>query len=118
MNIDPNEFRQRLAAELAQLDETLLQADASARTVALDQSSVGRLTRMDAMQQQAMAQGMALRLRTRKRALLAALDRIVAGSYGICCSCESGIDPDRLLSDAAAVFCVACIKERAEQGGA
>lgn len=55
MKIDFDAFRSRLETDLAQLDEALTQANVSAGTVMLDHSSVGRLSRMDAMQQQAMA---------------------------------------------------------------
>ena len=52
--IDINELRQSIMNEIADLDRLRGQAQDSCATVMLDQQSVGRLSRMDAMQQQAM----------------------------------------------------------------
>ena len=112
MKFDLTEARRRLDAELARVEDAIAQATVSAGTVTLDQSSVGRLSRMDAMQQQAMAQGMRTRLETHKRRLHAALARVDAGSYGCCCACEAELEAERLHSDPAAVFCADCMAER------
>lgn len=112
MNLDFGAFRRRLEADLARLDEALSQASNSTSTVTLDQSSVGRLSRMDAMQQQAMAQAMEQRLLVQKRKLKAAIDRIESGKFGLCCQCESDLEPGRLESDPAVVFCEVCLLER------
>lgn len=105
-------FRARLLAEIAQQTEDSVQADDAAGTVVLDQSSVGRLSRMDAMQQQEMAKNRQARLAERKRKVDAALDRMAAGKYGLCCQCRDMIETERLESDPAAVFCTACAEER------
>lgn len=112
MTADLERYRARLQAELHQLQAAVEQADAAAATVMLDQSSVGRLSRMDAMQQQAMAQGMRERFALRKRKLEAALARLETGRYGLCCQCCAAIDPARLDADPAAVFCASCTEER------
>lgn len=105
-------YRQRLLDELRGLQEAGAQADASAATVMLDQSSVGRLSRMDAMQQQAMAQGIRERVALRKRKLEAALARLEAGRYGLCCECGAALEQKRMDADPAAVFCADCAAER------
>lgn len=105
-------YRARLQTELQHLQAAGEQANAAAATVMLDQSSVGRLSRMDAMQQQAMAQGMRERLALRQRKLEAALARIEAGRYGLCCGCGTMLKPERLDADPAAVFCADCAAER------
>ncbi|HQZ46022.1 MAG TPA: molecular chaperone DnaK [Usitatibacteraceae bacterium] len=91
--------------------EELRQAESSAAPVALDQSAVGRLSRIDAMQQQAMALNHVQRLRTELRKVDAAIDRLAAGSYGICCRCDEKMTPERLQVDPAAPFCQECIDE-------
>ena len=48
-------LRTQLTGLVAELEHTLRASAESAAPVVLDQSSVGRLSRMDAMQQQAMA---------------------------------------------------------------
>lgn len=112
MTIDLDAFRALIRDELTRLDESLQQASASASTVELDQSSVGRLSRMDAMQQQAVALELRARLTTRKRRLGAALARVDAGSFGSCCECGEVLDTQRLQHDPATVFCADCAAER------
>lgn len=73
---------------------------------------MGRVSRMNAMQQQAMAVEFQNRLRLRKRKLEAALDRIAAGSFGICCECQDELEADRLEADPATVFCTECASQR------
>jgi DnaK suppressor protein len=118
MTFDLAALRRRLQADLAQIDASISQANDAARTVMLDQSSVGRLSRMDAMQQQAMAQGMQERLATQKRKLEAALTRIDAGRFGLCCECDAEIGRERLEGDPAAVFCIDCVQEHEVDGHA
>jgi len=96
----------------ARLEEEQRTAADNALTVTLDQSSVGRLSRMDAMQQQAMAQASMQRMQLRRRRLEAALQRVQQGAYGNCCECAGSIGLERLLSDPAAPFCMDCQAER------
>ena len=82
-------------------------ADASA-IVELDQSKVGRLSRMDAMQGQAMAQASRVRHQQRLRLIDAAIARIESGDYGYCQQCEEPIDTGRLEFDPTALLCIDC----------
>ena len=111
--MDTEIFRQRLHDELQQLSAAIAGTAERAGTVILDQSSVGRLSRMDAIQQQAMAKRTQTHLGMRERKLQAALARIEGGSYGYCCACAAEVEPDRLDADPAVVFCSACAAERA-----
>ena len=110
--IDQAAARERLALQLAQLENDLVLAQESAGTVELDQSAVGRLSRMDALQQQAMAQAGVQRLMVQKRRIVAALGRVEAGSYGRCCECVGAMEAERLARDATTLFCAACQAER------
>jgi DnaK suppressor protein len=112
MSADHAEPRARLEAELHGLREAIDAGGESAATVELDQTRVGRLSRMDAMQQQAMAQGTRWRLDIRRRKVEAALARITAGTYGLCCECGLRLSDERLSADPAAVFCADCAAER------
>ena len=78
--------------------------------VALDQQSVGRLSRIDAMQQQAMAEAEARRRRSDIARIGAALARIEEGEFGWCLSCGEAIARKRLDIDPAASQCVGCAK--------
>jgi DnaK suppressor protein len=108
MVISTDRIRTRLLA-LKQETESLSALSARGRkAVRLDQQSVGRLSRMDAMQQQAMAQA-----QERNRAITLvridqALKRLDDGEYGYCLSCGEEIPEKRLEIDPTATHCVAC----------
>ncbi|HHG91084.1 MAG TPA: TraR/DksA family transcriptional regulator [Devosia sp.] len=101
-------FRQALVEKRAELAE-LRDVNSGARApVSLDQQSVGRISRVDAMQQQAMAQAQE---RQRASALVAieqALARIKSGDFGYCLQCDEEIALKRLEADPAARLCVSC----------
>lgn len=87
------------------------QSEASAvsrRPVELDQQSVGRVSRVDALQQQAMAQASETNRQQELRRIDAALHRLADGDYGFCLACGEEIPPKRLEIDPAASHCVAC----------
>jgi len=107
-------WRPRLEAELEELLASSHATSAERAPVGLDQQSVGRLARMDAMQIQAMAQASERRRQARIVALRKALERLAGGEYGYCEACGEAIPEGRLEVDATARFCVACAqgKER------
>ena len=109
MPADPTETRSNLLRRLSEIEQALEQAHANAGVVELDHSTNGRLTRMDAMQQAAMASAQLTRLATSKRALLAALDRLERGGYGLCCRCGEHISPARLAHEPATPVCLDCL---------
>ena len=94
-----------------QLQELIVEDElgqSSQRTVELDQQSVGRLSRMDAMQQQAMNIANDTRRQHRHQALMAALKRIETSDYGYCHNCDDAIGAGRLGIDPAVTLCVDC----------
>lgn len=76
--------------------------------VTLDQQSVGRLSRMDALQNQAMSKAQAGRRRVEAARLRAALKRLDQCEYGWCEECGEAIPIKRLHLDLAATRCVSC----------
>jgi len=116
MHSDHARFHIRIIDELRQIDEGVPNATLASSTVKLDQSGVGRLSRMDALQQQAMAMSLRERMLTRQLKLRAALDRVTGGCYGLCCQCDDEIEDTRLESDPASVFCARCMTEREIHG--
>jgi DnaK suppressor protein len=82
--------------------------DESAAVVELDQSKVGRLSRMDAMQAQAIAKAAGERREAMLRDIEAALMRIDDGSYGLCQDCDDAINPKRLEIDPTTLRCIDC----------
>ena len=97
-------IRDRLQALEAE-DKTSAQ---SRDTVVLDQQSVGRLSRMDALQQQAMAQATHRRRQGERAQLQAALKRIEAGEYGACLDCGDEIGAARLRLAPTVLKCREC----------
>jgi len=112
MNLDIAKFEQRMRTELESVIASLDQATEASATVELDQSAVGRVSRIDAIQQQAVAIGLQNRLQLRRRKLEAALGRISSGHFGNCCECQDKLEAERLEADAATVFCLDCASER------
>ena len=106
--MDTAAYARRLREELAALISTSEGGKDSRGPVALDQQSVGRLSRMDAMQQQAMALATEGRRQTRIRSLEAALERIAQDEFGYCARCGEEIPAKRLDLDPTTVTCVAC----------
>ena len=101
-------YHDRLVAELNQIAEDSTRTDADRKPVILDQQSVGRLSRMDALQGQAMAQAMQGRRDGRIRAILAAIERLEGGEFGWCDDCGEFIGAPRLDLDPTLMRCVAC----------
>ena len=74
---------------------------------------VGRLTRMDAMQSQAMAIETERRRDLEIKRIDAALGRIDADEFGYCGICGEPIDTRRLENDPTVVTCITCLGPRA-----
>ncbi len=102
--------RTQLAMRLDALAaEEVATKDARA-VVELDQQAVGRLSRMDALQNQAMAEAQSRRRQAERQRIEAALRRIEAGEYGYCLECGEEISPERLELDPALALCADCMK--------
>lgn len=102
--------RTALQTRLADLDAEDAAGQSGQKTVELDQQAVGRLSRMDALQNQAMAQATARRRAIERKRVLAALDRVDSGEYGYCTECGDEIAPARLAIDPAIPRCAACMR--------
>lgn len=98
----------QLQARLAELDSLEAANEEDRAVVVLDQQSVGRLSRMDALQNQAMAQETQRRRSQERARIAAALERIVEDEYGWCAECGEAIAPKRLDVDPMAVMCAKC----------
>jgi DnaK suppressor protein len=95
------EFRATLVAEKGAAAESIA-------PVELDQARVGRLSRMDSMQQQAMAQEQDRRRDTQLKRIEGAFQRLEGGSYGACVTCKEPISKERIEFDPTVFFCQAC----------
>ncbi len=102
------QIKKTLLALKADLENLRHAAKGDQKPVALDQQSVGRLSRMDSMQVQAMAQADDARRVQELRKVDAALVRLAADEYGDCVRCGDEIAKARLDKDPATPFCVNC----------
>ncbi|MXO96767.1 TraR/DksA family transcriptional regulator [Erythrobacter aquimaris] len=102
------EARIKLIARREALDAQDAANTDSRDTVELQQDSVGRLSRMDAMQQQAMAQATARRRVAERARIAAALERLDEGEWGWCTACGNEIAEKRLAHDPSVARCVEC----------
>ena len=106
-----NEFAARLQQIKQELVEIASSAKESTMPVILDQASVGRLSRMDAMQAQQMAQESERRREGQLVRIEGAMRRIEAGTFGSCFKCGKDIDLRRLEVDPTMTRCVGCQSE-------
>jgi len=101
---------------LLSLKQALLKAqetgDQAEQTVELDQTRMGRLSRMDAMQAQAMSKETGRRRRQKLLQIDAALKRIEENDYGDCQECGQDIAPARLEADPTVLLCISCASAR------
>ena len=111
MAVDLDHLRRKLLdrrAEIAREDEL---AAAARAPVELDQDSVGRLSRMDALQIQAMALAHQRRRQSERAMIDAALRRIDEGEYGYCITCGEEIAEARLANMPTVTACIACARK-------
>jgi DnaK suppressor protein len=102
------DYRQRLLQWRQALGDEQRQGESSARTVELDQSRLGRISRMDALQGQAMSQQAARRRLQLQRRIDLALERLEQGEFGDCLECGQAISEGRLDIDPATELCIRC----------
>lgn len=102
------QLRSSLVARKQALQAQVKSADSTTKPVMLDQQSVGRVSRIDAIQQQQMAIANQQQTRQLLKHIELALHRIEAGEYGICVRCEEPIAFARLQAQPAATLCIEC----------
>lgn len=103
-------IKQQLLEHKAELERESVARKQESQPVALDQTTVGRLSRMDALQNQAMAQEKQRRRDIELMRIDAALSRIETGEYGCCVSCGEAIGEERLIQNPAFPTCIECAR--------
>jgi len=106
--MDNEHFKALLLMQQKSLLDVLESGKSAAGTVKLDQTSVGRLSRMDAMQSQAMLQEASRRREQSLRDISKALTRLESGDYGFCEECGEEIAEKRLQINPTASYCIEC----------
>ena len=108
---DIKHFRSRLITLQAELQALEGVGKEAAQTVKLDQSCVGRLSRMDAMQAQAMSQETNRRRTIELQQIDIALRRIDDGTFGFCLRCDELLSIGRLEANPTATLCINCASQ-------
>ena len=101
-------LRALILTRLDELADDITQGAAGTATVELDQQAIGRLSRQDALLNQATAQAGQTRRNTERMRLQKALQRMDEDEYGYCEDCGEDIPIKRLELDLAATKCVSC----------
>lgn len=109
-DVNAEVLRSELEARKAGLEQREQANQESRAAVELDQTRVGRLSRMDALQGQAMAQETERRRKRELQRIDAALARLETDEYGYCLTCGDEISVKRLELDPAVTVCIDCAK--------
>ncbi|MCW8878908.1 MAG: TraR/DksA C4-type zinc finger protein [Kangiellaceae bacterium] len=96
---------------LTDLVEQINLASQSSETVELDQALAGRVSRIDAIQQQKMAQASLGRAKQEKHLLESVLSRIDCDDFGVCEECGEEIGIKRLMVKPESIYCIGCQQE-------
>lgn len=103
-----SDLREELLRALSRLDRSLKTMQRTSKPVVLDQTSVGRLSRIDAMQNQGITRELQARDGARRAQIEEALRRLRAGEYGQCTGCGESIPYERLLVFPETMTCGRC----------
>jgi DnaK suppressor protein len=106
-------LKQKLIELRSELTGMLTDSLESSRPVGLDQP-IGRLSRMDALQQQSMTQASRRAAEMRISKIDNALHRMSKDEFGYCLECEEEIGYARLQANPETPFCLDCqsLKEK------
>ncbi len=110
-DLDTQHFKEalhKLQSELLAVEQSGQEA---AKTVELDQTAVGRVSRMDALQGQAIAKQSQQRRTVQLQRIEASLQRMEKGIFGLCLRCGEDINVKRLEFDPTAPLCIACASQ-------
>jgi DnaK suppressor protein len=105
------ELGERLRTSADEIEAVLASSKDSERPVDLEEP-IGRISRMDAIQQQKMATANRRRLEGRLLAIRAAMVRHESGAYGDCALCDDPIGFGRLCARPETPLCMPCQTER------
>lgn len=109
--LDLDKYLERLKARRDELLQAQHDTEADRSAVELDQTSVGRLSRMHAIQEQATAIATGRKRDEELARIEAALQRMADGDYGYCVLCGEEIDERRLELDPSLPSCIECARQ-------
>jgi DnaK suppressor protein len=103
-----DEIRDQLERSLCKLERSMKANGAAARPRDLEQDTVGRLSRVEALQSQGLTKTLAAREQAQLEQIVAALRRLEEGTYGACNGCGAPIPMERLRIYPETVACTTC----------
>lgn len=101
-------FAANINQKIGEMRKNLAENDPVGEAVSPD-SAIGRLSRVDAMQQQEMRLALVRQSKNELARLENALNLIDAGKYGVCNGCGEDIPDERLEAVPDAQMCVPCL---------
>jgi len=107
-DVDIDALKRQLIEQRDALLDVAESSRQAAQTVELDQTRVGRVSRMDALQTQEMAKESNRRRQIALQRIDGALRRMEEGDYGYCAACDEPIPAQRLAVDPGALLCIGC----------
>lgn len=102
------ELNSTLDRALRKLERSMRTTEEALRPVKLDQTSVGRLSRIDSLQNQGVTRNLQGREQAKLGQIVMALERMAEGSYGRCVECEGPIPFERLQVFPETPTCTTC----------
>ena len=93
---------------LRKLERSMRATEEAMRPVTLDQSAVGRLSRIDSLQNQGLTRNLQERERAKLGQVVTAFQRMEKGTYGLCVECGHEIPFERLLVFPETPTCTPC----------
>ena len=105
---DKEKLRRLIINQLSDLEKQINLSEESSQTVELDQTLTGRVSRIDAIQQQKMAKSSNLRDKQLVIDLKMALEKLPNDDYGICQECDELISIARLQIKPESTYCIGC----------
>ena len=105
-----SEIKQILENLVEDLKSSIAEVKVSSKPVELDQTAFGRVSRIDAIQQQQLQLASLNRMQQRLRVAEQALDQAGSEEFGICRKCEESIPMERLKARPESQICMSCIR--------
>ncbi|MFD2207502.1 TraR/DksA family transcriptional regulator [Kiloniella antarctica] len=105
-------FAQNLKKRKAEIGDLRLSSAESRNVVELDQTKMGRLSRMDALQSQAMSLESERRRQLELEKIEMTLNRLQSGNFGYCLKCDEEIQVKRLELDPTVTLCIDCASNK------
>lgn len=107
---EKNELKAAIEARIAEIESNLSSLEETSKPVEPD-VSLGRLTRMDAIQIQKMQEANLKTARSNILKLREGLKKLEEGTFGICHYCDEMIGFERLKALPESVMCIRCAEK-------